>query len=231
MDRRAYLLAMASGGTALTAGCLTGVFESSESDVVLPEPENQRIESSTLPYPAYGEAFPAFSLPAATRDVTIDTGDLNRVAVVTAFFASCPAECGILLNQLAGVQGLTIERNIAEGVYFLPITFDPERDDADSLRRHANNLGVDLEAGNWYYLRPETPDEAKAVLTGELGFAFERTDGGRLDEGYDFTHSVLTWLVNPDGFVERVYRGEQLDRQRVADDIETLVEEFGLVGR
>ncbi len=214
-----------------TAGCLTGLFESSPENVTLSEPDDQLTDSEHLAYPAYGEEFPAFSLPAATSDVTIDTGELDRAAVVTTFFASCPAECGILLNQLAGVQGLTADRNVADAVYFLPITFDPERDDADHLSDNAEMIGVDREIGNWHYLRPETPDEAENVIAGELGVEFERTEESDRMESYDFNHIVVTWLVNPDGVTERAYRGEQVDRQRVADDIETLAEEYELVNR
>lgn len=229
MDRRAYLLTVGAAGAAATAGCLTDLFESSPENVVLSEPDDQLADSSDLAYPAYGETFPSVTLPAATSEVTIDTGEVNRINVVTGFFASCPAECGILLNQLAGVQGLTVERDIADGVYFLPITFDPERDDAETLRSHADVIGADLDAGNWHFLRPADSVEAEEVLTDQLGLAFERVDDGRLEEGYDFTHPVLTWLVNPDDVVERVYRGENLDRHRVADDIETVAEEYEFV--
>ncbi len=228
MDRRTYLLATASVGTAATAGCLTGLFESSPDGVTLSEPDDQLTDSENLAYPAYGEEFPAFSLPDATGDSTIDTGELDRVAVVTTFFASCPAECGILLNQLAGVQGMTADRGIDDQVRFLPITFDPERDDAEGLRDNAATVGADLEVGNWHYLRPETPEEAEDLIADGLGVDYERTDESDRMEGYDFNHIVVTWLVNPDGVVERAYRGEDLDRERVADDIETLVDEYGL---
>ncbi|OTF07118.1 SCO family protein, partial [Halorubrum sp. SD612] len=81
-------------------------------------------------------------------------------------------------------------------------------------------------AGNWLYLRPETPERAKAVVEDKLGIGFERTtDSDRLP-GYDFTHIVVTMLVNPDGVVERAYRGERVDPERVAADVERVAAAF-----
>ena len=225
MKRRA-LLGGAAAVTAGTAGCLTRVFDDGPENVVHDPQEDQIAESEALSYPAYGESMPTFSLADPVQGTTVDSGDVDRTAVYTTFFASCPAECGVLLTRLAGIQRLVAERGLDDDVVFLPITFDPERDDAAALRENADIYGVDLDADNWHYLRPETPDEAKRVVEDELGFGFEReTESDRLP-GYDFAHIVVTLLVNPDGVVERAYRGENLDHNRVVDDIETVVEGF-----
>lgn len=226
MERRTYLLTVGVTGTAATAGCLTDFFDSGPENVVLSEPDDQLAESQALAYPAYGEEFPEFELPDATSDAVIDTGDLTGPALVTTYFASCPAECGILLNHLAGIQSETRERGLTDDVLFLPITFDPARDDEELLRDNSETVGADLNAGNWHNLRPADADEAEAIITDQLGIAYERVDDSERTEGYDFTHIVVTWLVNPDGVVERVYRGEFLDDERVLDDIETLVDEY-----
>jgi len=225
MNRRTYLLTVGGGTILATAGCITDQSDSDPESVVLPEPDDQRAESEDLAYPAYGQQFPAFELPDATSDTVIDTGDLDGVAVVTTFFASCPAECGILLNHLAGVQSETINRGLSEEVRFLAITFDPERDDEQFLRENSERVGADLSAGNWHNLRPEDTGKADEIVSGELGVGYERVEDGRLED-HDFNHFVVTWLVNPDGAVERIYRGEHLDTDRVIDDIESVTEEY-----
>jgi len=228
MERRSYVLAIATAGTAALSGCLTGLLDDGADGTVLPAPDDQGAASEDLAYPAYGEPLPSFELPDATSDLVVDTGELETVAVVTTFFASCPAECGILLGQLAGVQSATADLEIVEEVSFLAITFDPERDDAEHLEANADQVGVDLSLGNWHYLRPDTAEAAEAVVTGELGLAYERTDESDRMDDYDFNHFVLTWLVNPDGVVERVYRGEYVPADDVIDDIEKVVEAFDL---
>lgn len=145
---------------------------------------------------------------------------------MTGVFTYCPVECGILLRRLVGVQRRVADAGLTDETVFLPITFDPERDDEAALRDNAETIGVDLDAGNWHYLRPESPERAKTVVEDRLGIGFEKTTENSRIAGYDFTHIVLTLLVNPDGVVERAYRGETIDRDRVVSDIETVVEAF-----
>jgi len=73
------------------------------------------------------------------------------------------------------VQRRVADAGLTDETLFLPITFDPERDDEAALRDNAESIGADLESGNWHYLRPESPERAKAVVEDRLGIGFERT--------------------------------------------------------
>ena len=225
MRRRALLGGIAAATAGATAGC-TSVLGDEPDGVVLGPQEDQIADSEDLAYPAYGQPLPAFELRDPIAGITIDSEAVDRTAIVTGVFTFCPAECGILLRQLVEVQRRVADAGLTDETLFLPITFDPERDDEAALRDNAEILGVDLDAGNWHYLRPESPERAKAVVEDRLGIGFQReTESDRL-QGYDFTHIVLTLLVNPDGVVERAYRGERIDRDRVVSDIETVAEAF-----
>lgn len=224
MDRRTYLGAIGATGTLALAGCVTGLFEDQPEDVILSPQDDQIAESSNLAYPAYGESLPSFELTDPLSDTVIDTGQLDKTAILTAFFAFCPAECGVLLHRLADVQSMTNENGLTDEVVFLPITFDPERDDDDTLRDNAEMNRVDLDAGNWHYLRPADDEEAREIVGDTLGLEYERVAESERVEYYDFNHIVVTILANPDGVVERAYRGENLDRERVFADIETIVD-------
>jgi protein SCO1/2 len=227
MDRRTYLAA--SIGTAVaSAGCLTSVLGDSdgESEPVLDRPADQQYDSDDIPYPAYGQAFPDFSVPDPLAGETVSTADLDKTLVVTGFFATCPVECVRLIGQLAGVQQGTVEKGIDEDVTFLAITFDPARDDAETLRQYGQQMNVDMDAGNWRFLRPESEDRAKAVVDEKLGINFDRIGAGESERlpGYDFRHLSLTFLRNPDGVVERAYRTDSPDHKRVLADVETVVD-------
>ena len=178
-------------------------------------------DSEDLAYPAYGQPFPEFSLPNPLTDETVGSISESRVTVTTAIYATCPDECIVTGNQLAGVQSALAERGLSDAVRFLVITFDPERDTAEVLRDYGERMGVDLDAGNWEFLRPEGPDEAKRVVTDRLGIAFQR-------EGGEFIHPSVTFLVNPDGYTERAYQGERPAVDRVTDDVETVAGEYSL---
>ncbi|MEF8785455.1 MAG: SCO family protein [Haloarculaceae archaeon] len=227
MDRRTYLAA--SIGTAVaSAGCLTSVLGDSdgESEPVLDRPADQQYDSDDIPYPAYGQAFPDFSVPDPLAGETVSTADLDETLVVTGFFATCPVECVRLIGQLAGVQQGTVEKGIDEDVTFLAITFDPARDDAETLRQYGQQMNVDMDAGNWRFLRPESEERAKTVVDEKLGITFDRIGAGESERlpGYDFRHLSLTFLRNPDGVVERAYRTDSPDHKRVLADVETVVD-------
>lgn len=229
MDRRAYLGTAGAAGVTAVAGCLGGLFDDDPGDTVLSSQDDFPGDPADFSYPGHGEALPSFELPDPLTGETVDTADLDRVAVVTTFFAACPAECGILINNLAGAQATTVERDLVDDVVFLAITFDPERDDEDALRGNAATNGVDLAAGNWHYLRPETPAEAEAVVADPddgLGIPYQRVEESDRLQAYDFDHIVVTLLANPGGVVERVYRGEHLDRGRLVEDAEAVADGY-----
>lgn len=226
MNRRTYLQSVAVGGTIASAGCLGVVGDSTPGETVLEAPRNRQYDSEDLPYPAHGQVLPTFSLPDPLADETVDTSDIEKTLVVTGFFAACPVECVRLIGQLAGVQQAANERGLTEDVTFLAITFDPERDDPERLQEFGQQMGVDLSAGNWHFLRPPTAERAEAVVDEKLGISYDRIaaeESQRLDQ-YDFVHLTLTFLANPAGYVERVYRTDMPDHEQVLGDVERVVE-------
>lgn len=224
---RRQLLRAAGGGVAVPlAGCAAALVDDSPDEVVLPPQEDEWADNDNLPFLSYGDQFPEFSLPDPIADTTVDTATLDRIAIVTAFFAWCPAECVLLMSQLAAVQHRTIESGLTDDTVFLAVTFDPNRDDEAALRENAEMNRVDLDAGNWHYLRPSDNEAAAELVEGEFGIAVEQTDDSERMESYDFIHHTLTFLVNPDGYVERTYRTDQPDIDRLVDDIEQVVSSF-----
>ena len=226
MQRRSYLAASLGVATG-SAGCLTSALgDGGGGETVLDPQSDQQFDSGDLPYPTYGHALPTVTVPDPLADELVTSDDVDGTLVVTAFFASCPAECVQLIGQLAGVQHGTIERGIDDSVTFLAITFDPGRDDAGALREYGRRMNIDMSAGNWRFLRPESTARATAVVEEKLGVTFDRIDAEASErvEGYDFRHLSLTFLRNPDGIVERAYRTERPDHRRVLSDIEAVVE-------
>ncbi|MFP4188067.1 MAG: SCO family protein [Halobacteriales archaeon] len=190
-------------------------------NVVLPPQEDQLGDSEDIAYPAYGEEFPEFSLPNPLTDETVESTSDSRVTVATAIYATCPDECVATGNQLAGVQSALDERGLTDAARFLLVTFDPERDTEEVLRDYAERMDVDTDAGNWRFGRPEGPDEAERIVTDRLGIEFQR-------EGGEFIHPSVTFLVNPDGYVERAYQEERPAVDRVSGDVETVADSHSL---
>ncbi|ADJ14179.1 SCO family protein [Halalkalicoccus jeotgali] len=228
MDRRTYLGAAAGTVGTLAAGCLgRGAQETS-----LGEPEDQGADSEDLPYPAYGEEFPESTLPDALSGEEVSTADFedDRVVVMTFIYTHCPdGVCPALTQVLRHAQADAVEKEYTGDVAFLATTFDPERDTADVLREFGDEQGVDYEAGGWHFLRPESEERAREVVTDTYGVEYERIDPSEMqgdhsghDMGeYGFDHYPITYLVNREGYVERAYTGVP-GTSRVVEDLGTV---------
>ncbi|WP_254767848.1 SCO family protein [Salinilacihabitans rarus] len=240
-DRRTVLRAAGAAAIgASLAGCSqANVFGSEDDGVVLPPPENyEKVADVDLPHPAYGESLPEATVPAPLHDRTVTTTEFvgERHAMFTFIFTSCTTVCPGLTATLRRVQADATEEGYADEVAFLPVTFDPEYDTAAVLEEYGEDHGVDFEAGNWYFLRPETPADARDVVEDTFGVAFERADDaddemddGEMDHdemGHDrhFVHSSLILLVNEDGLVERAYTGGPPGANTVIEDARAVVE-------
>jgi len=230
MNRRRYLRSVSFGAGVATAGCLQSMVsgDSTDAEPILDPPNDQQYDSEDIPYPAYGQRFPNFVLPDPLRGRSVDTADIDETLLVTGFFATCPAECISLISRLTNVQAGVVDRDITDRTRFLAITFDPERDDAESLREYGERMNVDFEAGNWHFLRPQSTDRAEAVVDEKLGITFDRVGAGESDRltEYDFIHLSVTFLRNPDGIVERAYRTDSPDPERVLSDVSAVVDAY-----
>ncbi|WP_276256970.1 SCO family protein [Halomontanus rarus] len=195
MERRTYLSSLGTAGLLGAAGCLETIqgsnedengaestpWDVDESAVVLDPPERRGRPSHQI----YGDEFPSFTLPDPLTGESIsgDQFEGERTILMTFFFASCPdGACPALIQRLVQAQVDAADRGYQDDVAFLAMTFDPEQDTADELEVYADEFGIDLEAGNWHFLRPESYEEGKALLDDEFGMPIERVE---LDEDGD----------------------------------------------
>jgi protein SCO1/2 len=215
MDRRTYLGTLSAAALGATAGCLGG----GNPNTTLGEPDRpEGVTSEALAYPAWGEQVPDVTLPDPVTGEQVDLRGVDRPAFVSFFYSNCMSICPRLVSALREVQIHSVQNDYADEVGFYPITFDPQRDTGERLREYAGRMNVDLDVGNWHFLRPADRARAKAVLEEEFGFAFRRNrpdDGGK----YMFTHIGLVLLVNADGYVERAYRDQEGTEGRYIEDL------------
>jgi protein SCO1/2 len=219
MQRRAYLRSAGVAVPVAAAGCLGAL--DGNPDVVLPEPDRP-FDSEDVAYPAWGERAPDVTIPAPLDGGSFELRAGSRPYLSTFFYSHCNSVCPVLVSRMRAVQRRALEDGYCGDVAFLPVTFDPERDDADQLSAWADQLNVDADAPCWHFLRPQSRERARDVVEGEFGVAFERTEPEDGD-GYMFTHTALTLLVNADGYVERAYRTKAPDVDQVTADLQRVV--------
>jgi len=228
MDRRTYLRSVvgATGvaASAATAGCLGALGSSGAEGTVLGPPEQDLSEAS---HPSYGDEMPNFTVPdpIAGEDVTVADYEGERAVLWTSFYTNCPdGVCPALILRLRRAQAAAAEGGYGDDLALLALTFDPERDTADVLREYAGQQGVDLDAGNWHFLRPESYEAGQSLLEEKFGLVIEKTDSQYENLEYQFPHYGLILLANKQGIVERAYpRGPQTDIESLVEDVERVV--------
>jgi protein SCO1 len=166
MRRSTILLAL------LHAGLPTGAAEAAELKAGIFEPAR----------PA-----PGFSLPAS------DGSDLNlerfrdKVVVLGFGFTSCPDVCPVTLAILAQARRKLGE--LADDLQVVYITVDPERDDAEQMRKY-------LAAFDPTFIGGTGTDEQLAAVREEYGIIAKKQVEG---DNYTFAHSSYTYLIDRDG--------------------------------
>ncbi|TYT61346.1 SCO family protein [Natrialba swarupiae] len=247
MERRTYLRAAGATGVAGIAGCLDNVgFVGGDGRTALGSPEEPRGDPS---HPTHGDEFPSFSLPDPLSGETVSLEDMvgERAFLMTYFFTACPdGACPALLLRLRRTQEDAIERDYEDDIALLAMTFDPERDTPEVLAEYAGERGIDHEADNWHFLRPESYEDGEQLLDDTFGMHIERVedddeldDHGQEDHGtdhedhdhgeYTFIHYNLIMLVNDDGIVERSYPNAVQQREEVS--VEAIVEDARTVAQ
>ena len=118
-------------------------------------------------------------------------------------------------------QEAAAEEGYSDQVTFLPITFDPERDTAEALREYAGQQGVDLDAGNWHFLRPETYERAQEIHDEHFGLKSEKQPADNIEKlEHRFPHNRLITLANEQGVINRAYpRCPRTDIEQLVDDL------------
>jgi len=249
MDRRSYLRTLgAVGASVAIAGCTDGLGEGGEDgddattstttaesapNVTLSPPDTQG-EPEAFAYPGYGQRVPDVTLTDPIAETEIDVRDVGTPYLMTFIFTHCADVCPLLTQALQRVQADAAENGYDDAVTFLDLTFDPERDDAARFEEYATERNVDLDAGNWHFLRAGGPEDTRAVVANDhpdgFGVPYQRSeqtsDGesttaseGDHHEGYGFDHLSLVLLANGDGYVERAYPGPNPPVDDILDDL------------
>jgi protein SCO1/2 len=237
MDRRHFLRSLAAtgaaAGTTATAGC-TGVIgdsgllgDSGPDGTILGPPEQNRGDPV---HPIQGDEMPDFTVPdpIADEEITVSDFEGERAVLWTSFYTSCPdGVCPALILRLRRAQEVAAEEGFGDEIAFLPTTFDPERDTTEALREYADQQSVDLDAGNWHFLRPESYERAQELHDENFGLKITKTEDTE-DQypnlEYTFPHYGLILLVNKRGIVERAYpRGSRTDIELLVDDFRRVV--------
>ena len=136
----------------------------------------------------------------------------GKIWVADFIFTNCPTICPAMTQEMARLQS----EFVADPVYFVSFSVDPERDTAEVLTRYAKAYGADDR--RWHFL---TGDRAKIYQLAENGF---RLAAGVGHNGTEILHSSRFVLIKADGNIHDTYDSQEEPAMlRLRRDLKTLL--------
>lgn len=150
------------------------------------------------------------------QSVTLDS--LRGSAVVVTFiYTSCPLPefCPLMDRNFAKIQAKLKEQNNLLKAHLLSVSFDPQIDTPPVLKKHAASLGADPRL--WSFVTGDR-DEIDKWASG-FGVSISRAT----NDPRDITHNLRTALLDRQGNLVQVYKGNEWTPEQILADIRVMV--------
>lgn len=153
---------------------------------------------------------PDFKLTTQQGEVLTRADMIGKIWVADFIFTNCPTICPAMTQEMARLQ----TEFVADPVYFVSFSVDPERDTPAVLSRYATAYGADER--RWHFL---TGEKSELYDLAKDGF---RLTGGQHEGG--ILHSTRFVLIAPDGTIYGYYDSRSPPMLlRLRRDIKTLL--------
>ena len=154
---------------------------------------------------------PDFSLTTQQGEPLTLSDMKGKIWVADFIFTNCPTICPAMTQEMARLQS----EFVADPVYFVSFSVDPERDTSNVLSRYATAYGADER--RWHFL---TGDKTHIYQLAEKGFSLAAGHNGT-----EILHSTRFALITPDGNVYGHYDSRSKPALlRLRRDVKALLE-------
>lgn len=134
----------------------------------------------------------------------------GKIWIADFIFTNCPTICPAMTQEMARLQS----EFVADPVYFISFSVDPERDTTEVLTRYAKAYGADDR--RWHFL---TGDKTHLYQLAEQGFSLAAGHNGS-----EILHSPRFVLVKADGNIHDYYDSRSPPAMlRLRRDVKTLL--------
>lgn len=155
----------------------------------------------------------------------------GKVTLLSFIYTTCSDAkgCPLALAVLHGLKA-TIEKTPAyrDRVRFVSLSFDPEHDTPEVMRRYGGGHAVNGKGMQWNFLTARSVKELLPLLDGfgqDVSVAADRQSG---KAARDFTHVLKLFLIDRHGVVREIYTPSFLLPPVMLNDIKTLLLEEGV---
>jgi protein SCO1/2 len=166
----------------------------------------------------------------------------GKVALVTFVYTNCPTVCPTLTAQMRRLQDeFKRDGTFSQRVAFVSMTVDPKRDTPEKLKAYATQFGVDFAGWTWItggqaQLEPIWQAYGVVAYLDLTSLKADASDSAHSHHDassaakfnpdvYEVTHTVKTILLDKHGNIRAEYKGTELPRERVLQDVAALLVE------
>ena len=158
-------------------------------------------------------AFPNVTLEDSQERTYSFSEFAGKYVMITFIYTACTDVCLQLEVNLAEVYDMVPEKYIGEDIVFLSISFDPTRDDPETLDKYRSYFESDGET--WRMARISDQTELDQLLD-EFGVIVIPEDNGH------FTHNSAFYLADPRGDLMDVM--DYTETEKAADKVINILE-------
>lgn len=144
----------------------------------------------------------------------------NKIVVINYIFTNCPDICPLSTNNMRLIQEGIKKENI-KNVQFVSLSFDPEFDIPDVLKKFAGIRNLDLS--NWVFLTGEKSVTDSIIK--KVGVWAIPNDSTIFRNGrkiYYYVHTDRIQLIDADGKIRKNYKGSTINVNEIVADIKSL---------
>lgn len=161
-----------------------------------------------------------FELVDHRGDTVTFPDDFSGKAILAGYvYTHCPDICPMITFNMRDVE----QALDSEDLYFLSISFDPDRDTPEILADYVKTY--QLDDSRWSMLTGDR--KTISILLERLNIVTVKTPSRFTDSGnrvYFIDHTDRVTLIDKDGNIRRNYMGSELSSNEVIEDIRALME-------
>lgn len=164
------------------------------------------------------QAAPAFEMNDIDGHPVSLASTNGKVRLVYYYFANCPDVCPPTTFLLAQAQELLREQGkLGTEVELISITFDPERDTPDVIRKFAERTSAEIGDG-WHFLRGDSEETIKLAADMKISVI-------KNPDGETFTHMNYIALIDQEGQIRQLIKGsdENLTAEYIVGQVNKLL--------
>ncbi|MFA9555859.1 SCO family protein [Evansella sp. AB-rgal1] len=124
---------------------------------------------------------------------------LGEYWIAKTIFTRCPTVCLTMTPNMVELQQAMADEGLE--VNIVSFTVDPDFDDAERLQHYGEGYGADFD--NWDFVTGYEFEQVQDFVLESFRLPIMRDE-----ENNDISHPTRFYVVNPEGEIIRLYRGE-----------------------